>query len=155
MSGTCKPSSAPTSSDFDPDSGASQSAQDSPERDRLSSNELFVSKVQTVGQHQFESEFVVGDLPLVVEFYSPLCESCRELVPMLERVAEKFDGQVMVCKVNGDEQPQISKDYGVVVLPTILLINDRRVIRRFFGVPDESLFCDELEEWVGSQAAAD
>ena len=62
--------------------------------------------------------------PVVVDFWADWCEPCKVLMPMLERIADEYNGAFLLAKVNADEQQMISQQFGVRSLPTVMVIKD-------------------------------
>jgi thioredoxin-like negative regulator of GroEL len=71
--------------------------------------------------------------PLVLEFWSFRCESCRNRAPLVSKIAQDLDGQVTVCKVNVDENPRIVSYYSVSLVPCLIIVVDRQIRQRFLG----------------------
>ena len=73
-------------------------------------------------------EMINGDKPVLVDFWAPWCVYCRRIAPALDKIAEQFEGEVIVAKVNVDEQPEIAEEEGIEVLPTLVLYRDGSAI---------------------------
>ena len=73
-------------------------------------------------------EMINGDKPVLVDFWAPWCVYCRRIAPALDKIAEQFEGEVVVAKVNVDEQPEIAEEEGIEVLPTLVLYRDGSAI---------------------------
>ncbi len=73
-------------------------------------------------------EMINGDKPVLVDFWAPWCVYCRRIAPALDKIAEQFEGEVIVAKVNVDEQPEIADEEGIEVLPTLVIYRDGSAI---------------------------
>ena len=113
-----------------------------------------MSKVIEVNQSQFESEVIQSDIPVVVDFYATWCPPCRMLAPILDRLADEFAGQIKFVKVNSDEEPQLSSDYYVTALPTVVFVDAGKNIGQFSGLPQEDALRSELKKWIDSRRVA-
>ena len=69
----------------------------------------------------FEAEVLKSDQPVVVDFTATWCGPCKQLAPIIEKLADEFEGKVKVGKVDIDENPGISRKYGIKNVPTVLV----------------------------------
>ena len=76
---------------------------------------------------EFEEKVLESSLPVVVDFWAPLCGPCRMIAPVLEEIAAENDGKVVIAKVNTDENPQCAMQFGVQGIPTMLFISGGEV----------------------------
>jgi thioredoxin 1 len=84
--------------------------------------------------------------PVIVDFWAPWCGPCRALAPQLERLAQRFEGQVQVRKLNVDEAPELAAAFGVRGVPTLVLFKNGQPNARLVGLQDE----EHLSAWVRS-----
>lgn len=81
-----------------------------------------------------------GNLPAIIDFYADWCGPCRKLSPMVEELAKKYNGKIIVYKVDTDAQQQLSQSMGISNLPTLLFIPVKGQPRSTVGlVPNETL----------------
>ncbi|MCX6221659.1 MAG: thioredoxin [Bacteroidia bacterium] len=81
-----------------------------------------------------------GNLPAIVDFYADWCGPCRKLSPMVEELAKKYNGKIIVYKVDTDVQQQLAQSMGISNLPTLLFIPVKGQPRSTVGlVPNETL----------------
>lgn len=91
------------------------------------------------------SEFIANQAaPVVVDFWAPWCGPCRSLAPHLEKVAQRFDGQVQIHKVNVDEAQDLASHYRVRGVPTLILFKDGKPQSQLVGLHSEA----QVSEWV-------
>jgi len=85
---------------------------------------------------EFETRVLAAshERPVMVDFWAAWCEPCKMLTPVLEAVATKHDGAVLVAKVNSDEEPELAAQLGVRSLPTVMLFVEGAIVDRFVGV---------------------
>ena len=80
----------------------------------------------------------------LVDFWAPWCGPCRMIAPVIEELAEDFEGKANICKVNTDEQQDLGTKFGVRSIPTILLMKDGEVIETMVGASSKQAFADKI-----------
>ena len=87
----------------------------------------------TLTEKNFEKEALGSDIPVVVDFWATWCGPCRMLAPVVAQLAEKYEGQIKVGKVNVDDEAELAAQFEVSAIPTIVLIKDGKVAARTMG----------------------
>ena len=81
-----------------------------------------------------------SDLPVLVDFWAEWCGPCRAVAPVIDRIAREYKGKLRVVKVDVDKKPEVSAQYGIRSIPTIMLFHRGNVLMRQSGaVPYETL----------------
>ena len=88
--------------------------------------------------------------PVVVDFWADWCEPCKQLMPILEKLAAEYAGAFLLAKVNADEQQTLASQLGVRSLPTVMVIKDGQPIDGFAGAQPESAVREMLEKHLPS-----
>ena len=91
--------------------------------------------VSEVSDTNFENEVLNSRQPVLVDFWAAWCAPCRMLSPTVEAIAEKYQGQAKVVKLNVDENIDSSSRYGIKGIPTLILFRDGKEAERIVGVP--------------------
>jgi len=89
-------------------------------------------------------EATVNEGVSLVDFWAPWCGPCRMIAPVIEELAEDFDGKANICKVNTDEQQDLAMKFAVRSIPTILLMKNGEVVETMVGAASKQAFADKL-----------
>jgi thioredoxin 1 len=96
----------------------------------------------------FHEEVLKADLPVLVDFWAPWCQPCLMAGPVIEELAEEYQGKMKVGKVNVDENPGISQKYGIMSIPTVIIFKKGKEIKRLIGFPGKSGYQGLIEEAI-------
>jgi thioredoxin 1 len=88
----------------------------------------------TLTQENFSQEVLQSPTPVLVDFWAQWCNPCRALTPILDELADEYDGRVKIGKVNIDDQQALATEYGVRAIPTLLLFNQGQVADQIVGL---------------------
>ena len=89
-------------------------------------------KTMNISRENFQNEVLKADRPVLLDFWAPWCGPCRMVVPIIEEIAnERAD--IKVGKVNVDEQPELASAFGVMSIPTLVVMKDGKVVNQSMG----------------------
>jgi thioredoxin 1 len=108
-----------------------------------------MGKATELNESTFDSMVLKADKPALVDFWAAWCGPCRMVGPVVEAVAEKFEGRALVGKVNVDEVPALANKYGVRSIPTLILFKAGEPAERLVGVQTEDALSSLLEKAIG------
>ncbi len=91
------------------------------------------TKTVTLTNDNFESQVLHAARPVLVDFWADWCAPCHRVAPSVERLAETFEGQLTVGKVNVDEEPELARSYGIRSIPALLVFRDGKVVDQMAG----------------------
>ena len=97
-----------------------------------------------ITDQSFQETVLNSDKPVLVDFWAVWCGPCRMLGPIIEEVANDFEGKAIVGKVDVDNNQQVSVDYGIRNIPTILIFKNGEVVDKIVGVASKEVISQKL-----------
>jgi len=92
-----------------------------------------MSKPVPITDKTFETEVIQSAVPVLVDFWAAWCVPCRMIAPILEEIAQEYDGQLKVAKVDIDQNIQMATQFGIRSIPTMILFKDGEAVERLVG----------------------
>ncbi len=86
-----------------------------------------------ITEKNFKEEVLEAKQPVLIDFWASWCVPCQMLLPVIEELADE-ETEVKVCKINVDEQPELASQYGVMSIPTLILMKEGRVLNKTVGM---------------------
>ena len=97
-----------------------------------------------ITDQSFQETVLNSDKPVLVDFWAVWCGPCRMLGPIIEEVAADFEGKAIVGKVDVDNNQQVSVDYGIRNIPTVLIFKNGQVVDKIVGVASKEVIAEKL-----------
>lgn len=94
-------------------------------------------------------EALSQSLPLVIDFSATWCGPCKKIAPIIDELSEEFDGQVLVCKADVDENDELTAKYGIRNVPTVLFIRNGEVVDKTVGAAPKATFVEKIQALLG------
>jgi len=106
--------------------------------------------MNAINQNDFDREVLKSAMPVLVDFFATWCGPCKMLGPVLESVAQEFQGKARVFKVDIDESPELAGQYGITAAPTLLVFSGGKVVQKAMGFQSQK----QLAALLNSAAAS-
>lgn len=106
------------------------------------------SSAVAVTDESFQEQVLDSSVPVLVDFWAPWCGPCRMVAPVVEEIAEQYEGQIKVVKLNTDENPNISTKYGIRSIPTLMIFKDGQRVDMVVGAVPKTTLANTLEKYL-------
>ena len=105
-----------------------------------------MAKPQEVTDDSFQQDVLESENPVLVDFWAPWCGPCRMVAPIVEELADEYDGKVNFFKLNTDENPQIASQFGIRSIPTLLVFKGGQAVGQIVGFRPKGDLKKRLDE---------
>jgi thioredoxin 1 len=107
-----------------------------------------MSAASPVTDASFKEQVLDSEVPVLVDFWAPWCGPCRMVAPVVDELAEQYQGQVKVVKLNTDENPQVASQYGIRSIPTLMIFKDGQRVDMVVGAVPKTTLANTLEKYL-------
>jgi thioredoxin 1 len=107
-----------------------------------------MSAAEQVTDATFKDEVLESEVPVLVDFWAPWCGPCRMVAPVVEEIAQQYDGQIKVVKLNTDENPSVASQYGIRSIPTLMIFKGGQRVDMVVGAVPKTTLSNTLEKYL-------
>jgi len=99
-----------------------------------------MSDIMDFTKDNFDREVLKSDVPVLIDFWAEWCAPCKIIAPIIDEIADDYQGKIKVGKVNVESAPDIASRYGIMSIPSLLIFNNGKVADQIIGtVPKKSI----------------
>ncbi|MDQ6766421.1 MAG: thioredoxin [Candidatus Eremiobacteraeota bacterium] len=111
-----------------------------------------MSELTSVNQNNFQTEVLQATSPVLVDFWAPWCGPCRMVAPVVDKIAQTYQGRLKVVKLNTDDSPSIAGKYEVSGIPALILFKSGEAVDRIVGYVPEKQLASMVEKHLAPAA---
>jgi len=94
----------------------------------------------------FDNTVHNSDVPVLVDFWAPWCGPCKMIAPIIQEIAQEYEGKAKICKLDTDEARDSAMEFGISAIPTIILFKDGQVEKKWVGLTSKKDLAEAIDE---------
>lgn len=102
-------------------------------------------KILKLTDENFQETIKNTELPIIVDFTAPWCAPCRMMEPIFNVLVKELENGVILARLNVDENPEISKNYEIMSIPTFIMFQDGKLVKKVIGARPKEKFLEEFD----------
>jgi thioredoxin 1 len=87
-----------------------------------------------------------SDVPVLIDFWAPWCGPCKMMSPIIQEIADEYEGKAKVCKLNTDDARDSAMEFNISAIPTIILINSGQVEKKWVGLTSKKDMAEAIDQ---------
>ncbi|MBI76330.1 MAG: thioredoxin [Rhodospirillaceae bacterium] len=103
-----------------------------------------------ITDQNFQQEVLNSETPVLVDFWADWCQPCKMIAPVVQQIAEEYDGKVKIGKLDVDSNQQTSQAMGIRGIPALIIFNDGKPVDQIIGVVPKSIIQKKIDEVLSS-----
>ena len=92
------------------------------------------------------ADIISSDEPVLVDFWAPWCGPCKMMTPVIEEVAQEYEGKAKICKLNTDDARDSAMQFDINAIPTLILFKDGQMEKKWVGLTSKNDISEALDE---------
>ena len=107
-----------------------------------------MGELKKVTDVSFEADVLKSEKLVLVDYWAEWCGPCRQVAPVLEAIAAEHGDKIEIVKLNVDENPEVTRKYGILNIPTLGVFQNGEVVKELVGARSKSRLLDDLADFI-------